>query len=162
MGKWDKFSFSSEEAAKLNDAANSLDDTTFEEIPDGQYEVAPISLELTESKKGFPMIKAVFEILAGQYEGRRIWVNQVVLTGGESDRFMLHNANTLLRGFDTGIDVVFTGMDDYEKLIDAIAQICVKFEYLLDKTTRKDFANYKLVERFDTGDEAEEAEDIAF
>lgn len=152
MGKWDKFNFSSDEAAKLNDAANSLDDGGFEEIPDGQYEVAPISLELTESKKGFPMIKAVFEIIAGQYENRRIWVNQVVLTGGENDRFMLHNANTLLRGFDTGVDVVFTGMDDYEALIDEIAERCVKCEYLLDKTTRKDFANYKIVERFETED----------
>lgn len=150
MGKWDEFSqYTGDFATKLNEAANNLQDGEFEPLPDGQYEVAPEALELTRSKKGFPMIKATFRIINGDYEGRFIWVNQVVLTGGEHDRFMLHNANTLLRSYDTGLEINFTGLDDYEKLIDEIADASQDYEYLLEQTTKKGFANYKLVERYE-------------
>lgn len=155
MGKWDNFSqFNGEYAAKLNQAANSLNTgiTEFEELPDGKYEVAPISLELTTSKKGYPMIKARFKVVVGEYKNRNIFVNQVVLTGGENDHYMLHNANTLLRGFDTGLEVSFTGLDDYDRLVNEVAKLCMAFEYLLEKTTKGGYSNYRIIERYELDD----------
>jgi hypothetical protein len=51
---------------------------TFEVAPAGRYLVNVYDAEETESAKGNPMIKIIWEISSGEHEGKRIW-NYLVL-----------------------------------------------------------------------------------
>lgn len=79
----------------------------FDEVPVGTYEVKVKKMELTESKKGDPMVTIWFEILTGNLKGRLIFMNQVITQG-----FQIHIVNALLRDMDTGLEIKF---DDYEQ-----------------------------------------------
>ena len=69
-------------------------------------------MELTESKKGRPMLTVWMKILEGEYKGQLIFYNQVVDIG-----FGLHNANKFLRSLDSGLDVEFENFRQYGNLI---------------------------------------------
>lgn len=90
-------------------AENKVD---FKEIPEGKYEVKIDKMELTESKKGRPMLTVWMKILEGEYKGQLIFYNQVVDMG-----FGLHNANEFLRSLDSGLDVTFENFRQYGNLI---------------------------------------------
>ncbi len=84
----------------------------FKEVPEGHYEVKIDKMELTESKKGRPMLTVWMKILEGEYKGQLIFYNQVVDIG-----FGLHNANKFLRSLDSGLDVEFENFRQYGNLI---------------------------------------------
>ena len=84
----------------------------FKEVPEGRYEVKIDKMELTESKKGRPMLTVWMKILEGEYKGQLIFYNQVVDIG-----FGLHNANEFLRSLDSGLDVTFENFNQYGNLI---------------------------------------------
>ena len=84
----------------------------FKEVPEGKYEVKIDKMELTESKKGRPMLTVWMKILEGEYKGQLIFYNQVVDMG-----FGLHNANEFLRSLDSGLDVTFENFRQYGNLI---------------------------------------------
>ncbi len=84
----------------------------FKEVPEGRYEVKIDKMELTESKKGRPMLTVWMKILEGEYKGLLIFYNQVVDIG-----FGLHNANEFLRSLDSGLDVTFENFNQYGNLI---------------------------------------------
>lgn len=159
MSKWDKFS--TIDAKALNEQANALGDSDWEEVPNGKYEVALDSLELGESKKGYPMVRARFTILEGEWKNRKLFFNQVVLMGDENDKFRVHAANVFLRSLASGLTVSFEGLDDYDALICAIADKCASTydeggaEYLLELGERRGYKTYTILERFE--DEPEPA-----
>lgn len=84
----------------------------FKEVPEGHYEVKIDKMELTESKKGRPMLTVWMKILEGEYKGQLIFYNQVVDIG-----FGLHNANKFLRSLNSGLDVEFENFRQYGNLI---------------------------------------------
>lgn len=153
MSKWDKFAI---DAAALNQQANALNDSDFEEVPNGKYEVSLDSLELGESKKGFPMIRARFTILEGEWKNRKLFFNQVVIMGDENDKYRVHASNVFLRSLESGLTVTFEGLDDYDALITAIADKCASTyerggaEYLLELGERRGYKTYTILERFET------------
>ena len=153
MSKWDKFS--TIDAKALNEQANSLGDSDFEEVPNGKYEVSLDSLELTTSKKGYPMVKARFTILEGEFKRRKLFFNQVVFMGDDNDKYRLHSANVFLRSLGSGLPVSFSGFDDYDALITAIADKCAATdseggaEYLLELGERRGYKTYTILERFE-------------
>ncbi|MCJ8008098.1 DUF669 domain-containing protein [Lederbergia wuyishanensis] len=126
----------------------------FEPLPDGQYEVEVEKMELTESKKGDPMLTIWFKIVDGEYEGQRIFYNKVMQP--QNDKafgIQVHQNNEMLRAlWDCEKDEVkFTGFADYADLVlDIHEEIDGQFEYLLDKTTDKGgFDQFKIVEIFE-------------
>lgn len=126
----------------------------FEEIPDGEYEVSVEKLELTQSKKGDPMLTIWFKIIAGEYEGQRIFYNKVMQPQNErAFGLQVHQNNEMLRAlWDCDKDdVKFTGFKDYADLVlDIHEDIDGKFEYLLEKKTdKKGFDQFKILEVYE-------------
>lgn len=126
----------------------------FEEIPDGEYEVSVEKLELTQSKKGDPMLTIWFKIIAGEYEGQRIFYNKVMQP--QNDKafgLQVHQNNEMLRSIwdCEKDDVKFTGFKDYADLVlDIHEDIDGKFEYLLEKKTdKKGFDQFKILEVYE-------------
>lgn len=126
----------------------------FEEIPDGEYEVSVEKLELTQSKKGDPMLTIWFKIIAGEHEGQRIFYNKVMQPQNErAFGLQVHQNNEMLRAlWDCDKDdVKFTGFKDYADLVlDIHEDIDGKFEYLLEKKTdKKGFDQFKILEVYE-------------
>lgn len=128
-----------------NAAANGTGN--YKEVPTGDYEVKVTKMELGESKKGAPMVTIWFKVLAGEYEGSLIFMNQVITQG-----FQIHIVNTLLRSFDTGHEVHFDDFDQYENLIMDIAEAIdtKKLEYGLKLGENKGFKTFEITEVFET------------
>ena len=149
MSRWDQFA--NIDAKALNEQANNLSDADFEEVPNGKYEVSLDSLELKESKKGFPMMAARFTILEGAFKNRKVFMNQLVLMGNDKDAFRVHTCNVFLRSLASTLStkVAFEGLDAYDFLISSIATECANAEYLLELGDHNGFRTFKILERFD-------------
>lgn len=113
----------------------------FEPLPDGKYEVEVEKLELTESKKGDPMLSIWFKVLDGEYEGSKLFYNKVMQPQNDNAfGIQVHQNNEMLRAlWDCNKDeVAFKGFKQYAQLtMDIHEDIDGKFEYLLVKGTNK-------------------------
>lgn len=103
--------------------------SSYESVPvDDSYEVKVVKLEFTESKKGDPMVTLWFKIIAGEYKGSNIFVNQVI-----AKPYSLHQMNELLRSLESGVEVVFEDFEQYsEMLADIYEKVDGKMEYVID------------------------------
>lgn len=126
----------------------------FEPVPDGEYEVEVEKLELTQSKKGDPMLTIWFKILTGDYENQRIFYNKVMQPQNErAFGLQVHQNNEMLRALwdCEHDDVKFRGFADYADLVlDIHEEIDGRFEYLLEKKTDKNgFDQFKILEVYE-------------
>ena len=128
-------------------ASNSGD---FVEVPHGDYEVKVTKIELGQTGEksktpGMPMAKVWFDILAGEYKGQKIFMNQMLTSG-----FGIHKMNELLNSLETGITVVFENFEQYNELFKQIfAEVDGKAEYQLAYgENNKGFSTYTIVQRF--------------
>lgn len=134
----------------LNDAFdneyNSAGD--YDELPDQNYQVRFIEADITEAKSsGLPMAVLKFEVTAGKYEGRYIWV-----------RFMLHkgfgvkNCDTFLTKLDSGHIVQFPkDFNAYLEMIQRVQAATIEYDlqYSLEvKTNAKGYKNYDIKQVF--------------
>lgn len=122
---------------------NEASANSFEDVPVGKYEVAVTRLEVKPTKNGDKvMITCTFKILDGQYKGRLIFFNQVIMTG-----FQIHMANQFLRSLDTGEEIEFKDYDQYSdmvKVIDKVIQVS-ELEYGLEYSkSDKGYDQYKI------------------
>lgn len=116
----------------------------YEDVPFGKYEVKINKLELTQSKKGDPMVSVWFEIINGNNKGRLIFMNQVVLQG-----FQIHTANEFLRSLGTDENIEFKGYSAYNILILNIYEKSVNNEYALEYAeNKKGYKTFKILEKF--------------
>lgn len=122
----------------------------FVEVPDGNYEVRVSKLEIGETgpnskTPGMPMAKVWFDIVAGDFKGQKIFMNQMLTSG-----FGIHKLNTLLTALETGIEVTFENFIQYNELLKQIfAEVDGKAEYeLAYGHNAKNFATYEIVQRF--------------
>ena len=70
----------------------------FEDVPEGEYEVAIEKMEMVESRKGDPMLTIWFKIVDGEYENQMIFYNGVMQP--QNDRawgIKVHRNNEMLR-----------------------------------------------------------------
>lgn len=119
---------------------------TREDVPKGTYEVKVEKMELTESKKGDPMLTIWFRILNGAFKNSVIFYNQVITQG-----FQIHLASEFLRSLESGIDVNFESYSQFDGLVMDIAEaIDGKCEYALEYgENNKGYNTYKITEVFD-------------
>lgn len=83
------------------------------EVPTGKYEVNIEKMEIKETKNGDPMFSCWMRILAGEFENKLLFYNQVITKG-----FQIALVNKFLRSLETGIDVdSFVGYREYNNLI---------------------------------------------
>lgn len=118
----------------------------FKEVPHGKYEVAITKLELTESKKGDPMVSIWFKVTNGEYKGSLIFMNQVITQG-----FQIHIADEFLRSLETTVDVQFESYSQYaEMLADIFEEIEDKVEFVLDYgENKKGFNTFEIIDSFE-------------
>ena len=123
----------------------------YEEVPYGKYEVKITKLELTQSKKGDPMLSVWFEIINGNNKGRLIFMNQVVVQG-----FQIHTANEFLRSLQTDETVEFKSYPQYNILILNIYEKIVNNEYELQyEENKKGFQTFKILQKYNTDNKEE-------
>lgn len=124
----------------------STGDFTGEDVPYGKYEVKITKLELTQSKKGDPMLSVWFQIINGNQKDRFIFMNQLVLQG-----FQIHTANEFLRSLQTDENVEFKGYAKYNILILNIYEKIVNNEYELDyQENKKGYKTFKILQKFES------------
>jgi hypothetical protein len=128
------------------DLQNVKEDVSFDEVPHGQYEVKIKRMELKESKKGMPMVSIWFEIVAGEFKNRLIFMNQVV-----TQAFQVHICNDLFKSFDTGLEIKFENYVQYSGLIFDIAEEIESqgLTFHLDYGEKKGFSTFKILEVFE-------------
>lgn len=124
----------------------STGDFSGEDVPYGKYEVKITKLELTQSKKGDPMLSVWFQIINGEQKDRFIFMNQLVLQG-----FQIHTANEFLRSLETDENVEFKGYAKYNILILNIYEKIVNNEYELDYgENKKGYKTFKILQKFES------------
>lgn len=132
----------------IEDAAKSTGE--FVDVPHGDYEVRVASMELGETSEkaknpGMPMAKVRFQIVAGEYAGQSIFMNQMLHKG-----FGIHKFNQFMESLETGIPIEFENFEQYNALIDqvfdAVDGVC---EYQLSYgENNKGFSTYDVVQKF--------------
>ncbi len=118
MSNWTKFDKEFDNEAlrdEVKEAAENGGSGEYREVPTGDYEVEIGKLECTSSKKGDPMVTVWFNILEGDFEGSKIFMNQLITKG-----FQIHIVNEFLRSLGTDNDVEFKTFSQYEELINKI------------------------------------------
>lgn len=129
--------------ADVKEAAEN--NSSFKEVPHGQYEVKIEKLELGLSKAGDPMVTCWMKVLDGDFKGSLIFMNQVVTKG-----FQIHIVNEFLRSLESGIDIEFKTYSQYAQLLmDVHEVIDGKQEFALDYAEgKKGFSTYEITEVF--------------
>ena len=130
--------------------AAASNDGDFVEVPDGHYEVKITKLELGQTGEksktpGMPMLKVWFDILAGDFKGQKIFMNQMLTSG-----FGIHKSNQFLSSLESGVDVVFENFDQYHNMVEQIFnEIDTVGEYeLAYGHNNKGYSTYTIVQRF--------------
>ena len=148
---FEKFNGMFDMAGLKQDVENAKNNTgDFVEVPKGDYEVKVTKIELGETGEksknpGMPMAKVWFDILAGEYKGQKIFMNQMLTSG-----FGIHRMNEFLNSLETGIQVVFENFNQYADLMKQIFnEVDGKSEYQLAYgENNKGFATYTIVQKF--------------
>lgn len=144
--------FGEEGLAGLKDdiASAASSDGDFVEVPKGEYEVKVTKIELGETGEksktpGMPMAKVWFDILAGDFKGQKIFMNQMLTTG-----FGIHKMNEFLSSLETGITVQFENFGQYADLFKQIFDaVDGKAEFQLSYgANNKGYSTYTIVQRF--------------
>lgn len=122
----------------------------FVEVPKGDYEVKVVKLEIGETGEksknpGAPMAKVWFDILAGEYKGQKIFMNQMLTSG-----FGIHKMNEFLTSLETDVPVEFENFTQYGALFEEIFnEIDGKAEYQLTYgENNKGYSTYTIAQRF--------------
>lgn len=130
---------------------NQKDFKTYEEVPEGTYEIAVKNLELKASKSGDPMVSAQFKIVQGKHKGRFIFMNQVI-----TQPFQVHIVNEFLKQLiqnedEDEFDIGFENYRQYNDLILDIHEfIDGKYEYaLIYGSTNKGFKTFEIDKIFE-------------
>ena len=147
MNIWEKFDKSIDTEGLKKDVVAAADGKSdFAEVKEGKYEVKVILMELTESKKGSPMLTMRFQILEGEFKGSLIFYNQVLSTG-----YGIHNANQMLGSLGSAAEAKFETFKQYNDLIlNIFGEVENLLEYALDYSKNaKGFNVYKITEIFE-------------
>lgn len=128
----------------------------YKEVPCDTYEVEITKLFLDESKKtGLPLMKVWFKIVAGEYKGQMIFMNQC-LVSQSGNMFGLHNANEFLKSLKTSLPVSFVDWEAYAMLLEDIKeeleQRKMTFQLNYGKAKKGDFNTYTIEQVFDNED----------
>lgn len=128
-----------EEASK-NTGGNYVD------VPVGTYEVKLIKGEVSPTKNDDPKVSLWFEVLAGEYEGQKIFFNQVITQG-----FQIHIVDEFLKSMDSGVDVQFVDYAQYNDMIMDVVEACNgKLEFALEYgVNNKGYKTFKITEIFE-------------
>ena len=143
--KWNK----SVDMEGLKNDINEADqgNRDFNEVPKGTYEVKINKMELKESSKGDPMLSIWFKIIAGDYKGQMIFMNQVIRQG-----FQISIAKRFLLSLDAvdEYEVTFEDYSQFNQLVLDVFEGAGELEYLLEYGQNKNgFNTFKIMEVYE-------------
>ena len=126
----------------VNDSAKN----EYVDVPYGTYEVKLTKAELKPTKtSGDPMGSLWFKVVAGDYKGQTIFMNQVVTQG-----FQINILNEFLRSLDTDVEIEFVDYKQYSDMLMDVAETCEGLEFALDYgVNNKGFNTYRILEVFE-------------
>ena len=146
--KWDKKVDSKALSEDVQEVEKNGGVGEYEEVPTGKYEVNIEKMEIKETKNGDPMFSCWMRILAGEFENKLLFYNQVITKG-----FQIALVNKFLRSLETGIDVdSFVGYREYKNLIMDIHEAIddAGLEYMIEYSkNKKDYPIYTIKEVFE-------------
>lgn len=134
----------------IEEAASNTGD--FIEVPHGDYEVKISKIEMGETSAksktpGAPMAKVWFTVIAGEFKGQKIFMNQPLTSG-----FGIHKMNVFLDSLESDVAVTFENFEQYadsfKKVFEAIDGVG---EYQLAYTPNSknaNFSEYEIIKRF--------------
>ena len=132
------------------EAAKASTGGDFVEVPKGDYEVKVVKLEIGETGEksktpGAPMAKVWFDVIAGEYKGQKIFMNQMLTSG-----FGIHKMNEFLVSLATDVPVSFENFTQYAAIFEEIFNdIDGKAEYQLAYgENSKGYSTYEIIQRF--------------
>lgn len=129
----------------IQEAGSNSGGGDFKEVPLGTYEIKIKKLELKASKKGDPMVSCWMQILAGEYKGSMLFMNQVITRG-----FQIHIVNEFLRSLESGVSIDFLSYSQYAQvLMDVAEAIDNKKEYALEYGEKNGFNTFKITDVFE-------------
>lgn len=141
--KWNE-DFGGEAARKALADARSNE---YKDVPDGNYKCKLEDLELTESKKKQPMLKAIFRIVAGEYKKQCLFLNQVLTPG-----FPTHKALEFMRSlnvFDED-EIDFDGnFETFNDLVMDLAEEAEAFTFDVIKSTDGQYTRLEVVDTYE-------------
>lgn len=147
---FEKFNSSFDIKGLQEDIANAGNNEQVD-VPVGDYEVAITKLELGETGEksknpGSPMGKVWFKIVAGDYRGQIIFMNQMLTSG-----FGIHIMNRFLASLESGETIVFEDFVQYANLLESVFKaIDGRYEYQLAYGKNdKGYSTYNIVQKFD-------------
>lgn len=140
---FEKFNNSFDIEGLKEDVANS-GTSEYKEVPKGDYEVSITKLELGESKKGLPQVKCWFKIIAGDFKGQLIFMNQNLTSG-----FGIHQMNEFLESLETDLGIEFDNFVQYADLLENVFKAVENDEYQLSYgENAKGFSTFNIVQKF--------------
>lgn len=145
---FERFNSTFDIAGLQEDIANASNGN-FEEVPHGDYEVAITKIELGETgpnskTPGMPLAKVWFKIVAGDFKGQLIFMNQN-LTSGRG----IHMMNTFLESLESGIVVSFENFVQYANLMESVFKAVENDEFQLAYgQNNKGYNTYNIVQKF--------------
>ena len=123
----------------------------FPEVPKGTYDVAVTKMEIGVAKSGNPKAVIWFKILAGEYKGSIIFMNQVLTMN-----FHFGILNKVLRDLESGLEdrVKKMKLKEYNELMmDILEAIDGKLEYgLAYGEDKKGYQTYEITDVYDVGE----------
>lgn len=140
--KWNK-DFGGQQA--LEDLKKAAENE-YSEVPDGTYICSMEKLELGESKKQQPMVKAQFRILEGQYKKQCLFYNQVFTRG-----FPQHKALEFLRSMEIfeQSEIDFDGnFANFNDLLLDLAEEAEEMKFEISKSKDGDYTRLEILEAF--------------
>lgn len=146
--KWDKKVDSKALSEDVQEVEKNGGVGEYEEVPTGKYEVNIEKMEIKETKNGDPMFSCWMRILAGEFENKLLFYNQVITKG-----FQIALVNKFLRSLETGIDIdSFVGYREYNNLIMDIHEAIddAGLEYMIEYSkNKKGYPIYTIKEVFE-------------
>lgn len=153
MSIFAKFNEKVDKEQFAKDVAEARENSGFDGVPHGTYEVEVEKIECKETKNGDPMITVWFNIIAGNYKGCKIFANRVIKIGGQYQGLMMSKAIELLESLETGL--IIPSHNDFEVLeqfandvYDKIQELGLEYElnYYEDK---KGYDQHEIKEVFE-------------
>lgn len=154
MSKWDAFN-NTINFDEITEFENSNGGKDYDEIPAGKYEAVLNNLVLKLSKTNKPMVSFTFEIIAGEYDGRKVFYSQLL-----DEPWKFGKANSLLLALypDAEADIKYSNFDELEKLLDKIYSVVGdEWEYEISYTVNKNgFGSVSVDKIFTDGEDDDE------
>lgn len=133
------------EGLKADIKSASENKTDYEEVPDGDYEVAITKMELKASSKGSPMVSVWFKIVEGSRKNQIIFANFMLTSG-----YGIHKSNEFLRSLGSNVNVEFTSFPQYAELVSELFEHAGNHEFGLEYThNSKGYPEYKITDVFE-------------